>query len=466
MATDRLRNTLAHLRRALAPPERDGQLLARFVATRDEAAFAALVRRHGPMVLGVCRRVLGHAQDAEDAFQATFLVLARKAGSVLKRDVVGGWLYAVAYRTAGQVRKAQARRRARERQVPAMPHPPVEPPEDQDWRPLLDQELGRLPEKYRVPLVLCDLEGLSRRAAAGQLGLADGTLSRRLAAGRRLLAGRLSRRGVALSVGALALALTQTAAAVPAPVVNATAKAAVLVVAGKSAAVATPAALLMNEVLGAMLMSKLKTYMAVALVAVALGIGGLAYRAAGQGTGRPEARPLTDVEVLQREMAILKAQVELLQDQARRQQADLRALQGRAGGAGAMSGSGMAMGGAGAKPGPGGTGTGATMGRGGFGTPGAKPADDAKRMIGMMGGGGYLRPLPGGTGPAAGRVDEPTTGNNRLPTGEAPDPVRQAEEALRQLRRAPDAAARERAADALERAVRRLRARPDSPANR
>src|SRR5207244_10007015 len=98
MATNRLRQALGHLQTALAPTEGDGPLLARFVACRDEAAFAALVRRHGPMVLGVCRRVLAHAQDAEDAFQATFLILARKAPSVLKREAVGSWLYAVAFR--------------------------------------------------------------------------------------------------------------------------------------------------------------------------------------------------------------------------------------------------------------------------------------------------------------------------------------------------------------------------------
>src|SRR6516225_6420449 len=128
MAT-KLDKVLAHLRSILTPPEgvsTDGQLLARFVATRDEASFAALVRRHGPMVLGVCRRLLRHAQDAEDCFQATFLVLARKASSV-RREAVGSWLYAVAYRTSLEARAIIARRRARERQVEAMPHPEVTP---------------------------------------------------------------------------------------------------------------------------------------------------------------------------------------------------------------------------------------------------------------------------------------------------------------------------------------------------
>jgi hypothetical protein len=211
-----------------------------------------------------------------------------------------------------------------------------------------------------------------------------------------------------------------------------------------------------------MLMSKLKTYVAVALVAVALGIGGLAYRAAGQGTSRPQARPLTDLEVLQRRVAILEAQVELLQDQARRQQADLRALKGNAPGAGALASSTLIIGSAGTMPGPGRAGPGATTGLGGYGTPGAKPADGAKGT----GGGSYGSLLPAGTAPAAGTVSDPIAGNNLLRPGEAPDAVRQAEEALRQLRRAPDAAARARAADALERAVRRLRAQPDQPGNR
>src|SRR5262249_54006575 len=143
MTTDRLRDALGQLRLALAPPEADSQLLARILASRDEFAFAALVRRHGPMVLGVCRRVLRHVQDAEDAFQATFLVLARKAASVRQRAAVGNWLYAVAYRTARRLRDVRTRLRAREQQVDAMPHPQMGPTKPQDWRPLLDEALSR-----------------------------------------------------------------------------------------------------------------------------------------------------------------------------------------------------------------------------------------------------------------------------------------------------------------------------------
>src|SRR5262249_23907846 len=185
----------------------DGQLLGCFIATRDEASFAALVRRHGPMVLGVCRRVLHDFHAAEDAFQATFLVLACKAASVAKRESVGCWLYGTAYRTAMEARTMTARRRARERPMSDMPHPQVAPAEAQDWRPLLDRELSLLPEKYRAAIVLCDLEGRARKEAARLLKVPEGTLSSRLATGRQLLARRLARRGVALSGGALAVAL-------------------------------------------------------------------------------------------------------------------------------------------------------------------------------------------------------------------------------------------------------------------
>src|SRR5205085_1401916 len=144
MHADRLRQPLRRLRRALAAADRgalpDGRLLALFVATRDEPAFEALVRRHGPMVLGVCRRLLRHQQDAEDCFQAAFLVLAQQAGCV-RGGSLASWLYGVAYRVALRCRRTTARRCARERQVEDMPHPEVTPPEPQDWRPLLDEEL-------------------------------------------------------------------------------------------------------------------------------------------------------------------------------------------------------------------------------------------------------------------------------------------------------------------------------------
>ena len=331
---NRLQTTLDYVRQTLTPngaSPSDGQLLARFAAAGDECAFATLVRRHGPMVLGLCRRVLRHEQDAEDAFQATFLVLARKAPSVVKCESVGSWLYSVAYRTALQARLVAARRRAREKQVDAMPHPEVAPPEAQDWRPLLDAELTRLPEKYRAAVVLCDIEELSRREAARQLGLNEGTLSSRLATARRLLARRLARYGLAVSGGALASALAGGAAraALPAPLVTGTVRAAALVAAGQLAGLATPAGLLMKGVLTTMFVHKLKVGTAALMVAVALGATGLAYRAGGQvaAPARPD-KPLSELEALRRENELLKLNLEVVLEKVRAQEAELRGLRG------------------------------------------------------------------------------------------------------------------------------------------
>src|SRR5262249_37622129 len=141
----------------------DGELLARFVATHDEAAFAALIQRHGPMVFRVCRRILHHTQDAEDAYQAAFLVLARKAKSISHRQALAAWLHRVAYRIARELKGANDRRRMREVQVEDLPHPTVPAHEPKDWKPWLDLELDRLPRKFRLPIILCDLEGRSRK---------------------------------------------------------------------------------------------------------------------------------------------------------------------------------------------------------------------------------------------------------------------------------------------------------------
>ncbi len=142
----------------------DGQLLARFIEHREQAAVAALVQRHGPMVWGVCRRILRHHHDAEDAFQATFLVLIRKAASVRKREMMANWLYGVAQQTAMKARAMLAKRRTREKQGTAMPEPQAaEQDTRNDLQALLDQELSRLPDKYRVAIVLCDLDGKTRR---------------------------------------------------------------------------------------------------------------------------------------------------------------------------------------------------------------------------------------------------------------------------------------------------------------
>jgi RNA polymerase sigma factor (sigma-70 family) len=253
----------------------DGQLLEGFVARRDEAAFEALVRRHGPMVLGVCRRLLNHAQDAEDAFQATFLVLVRKANSLRQPELLGNWLYGVAYRTALEARAAAALRRSREKQVNPMPEPVAHDDAEicRELRPLLDRELNRLPDKYRIAVVLCDLEGGTRRDVAQQLGIAEGTLSGRLTTAHRMLAKRLARHGLTLAGPALAAALSPGAASacVPAPLVSSTVQAAAAVAAGSGAVamVSASVAALVEGVMKAMLMKALK--MATAVVA-ALGI--------------------------------------------------------------------------------------------------------------------------------------------------------------------------------------------------
>jgi RNA polymerase sigma factor (sigma-70 family) len=296
MATGQMSNVLQHLNRAVRPDGglTDGQLLERFLARRDEADFEALVRRHGPMVLGTCLRVLKNTHDAEDAFQATFLVLFRKAASLLPRAGVANWLYGVAYHTALKARAAARRRRAKEAQVRDMPgrEPPTDAPAP-DWRPLLDQELSRLPEKYREPVVLCDLEGKTRREAAAPLGVPEGTLSGRLTTARRMLARRLARRGVTLSAGALAAALSQAASArVPAPLVVSTVKAAALLAAGETAAgvISAKVAALTEGVLAAMSMTKAKATAAFVVVIglMALG-GGFAHRSLAGPAGPPEA---------------------------------------------------------------------------------------------------------------------------------------------------------------------------------
>jgi RNA polymerase sigma factor (sigma-70 family) len=298
MPTGQLSDVLRQLRRAALLRDgtglTDGQLLECFLTSRDEAAFEALLRRHGPMVLGVCRRVLRHAQDAEDAFQAAFLVLVRKAASLGRPELLGNWLYGVAYRTALDARAAAGRRRARERQVTAMPESQARDSADacRDLRPLLDQELNRLPDKYRVPVVLCDLEGRTRREVARQLGIPVGTLSGRLTTAHRVLARRLARHGLSASVGALpaALAPGTASAGVPAPLVASTVKVATAVAAGHvTGAVSAGVAALTEGVMKAMLGTKLK--IATALMVLA-GLVALAALLGDSPTAaQPPARP-------------------------------------------------------------------------------------------------------------------------------------------------------------------------------
>jgi RNA polymerase sigma-70 factor (ECF subfamily) len=217
MATGRENGVICYLRRAAllqsAGDMTDGQLLERFLSGHEEAAFEVLVRRHGPMVLGVCRRILSNAHDADDAFQAAFLVLIRKGQSLVSRQTLGNWLYGVAYHTALKARAASWKRRVRERQAAAMTKPETLPDGAvHELLPILDQELDRLPDKYREAVVLCELEGKTREEAARQIGVPVGTLSGRLTTARRMLARRLTRRGVTLSSAALAAVLTPSLA--------------------------------------------------------------------------------------------------------------------------------------------------------------------------------------------------------------------------------------------------------------
>jgi RNA polymerase sigma-70 factor (ECF subfamily) len=302
MPTAGLRNVLDTLRTAASLPETlgqtDAQLLERYVAVRDEVAFEALVRRHGPMVLGVCRRIAADPCDAEDAFQATFLVLARKAASVVPPEKVTSFLYGVACRAAQKARAATARRRAREKQVRTLPEPAtVAEGLWHDLVPILDQELRCLPDKYRLPLVLCDLEGRTRSEAAGQLCWPEGTVAGRLARGRTLLARRLARHGLPVSGGVLTALLAQEAASagVPGALVGSASRAAAAFAGGPAAAagsVSANVAFLTGEVLQAMLRGKLKVVIAgVLLTTVGVGLaGGLAHRAwAGRPTGLGES---------------------------------------------------------------------------------------------------------------------------------------------------------------------------------
>jgi RNA polymerase sigma factor (sigma-70 family) len=277
-------SVIERIRRVVGDGLRDGELLGRYVDRRDEAALAALINRHGPMVWGVCRRQLSH-HDAEDAFQATFIVLVRKASSIAQREAVGNWLYGVARQTALQARRSAARRRAREVQVTEMPD--AEAPQERwaDLQPSLDEELSRLPDHYRVVIVLSDLDGMTRKEVAAQLGCPEGTVASRLVRARAMLAKRLTRRGLALSGMAAALSQNVASAGVPASVLFSTIKAANLFAAGQ-AVISSKVAALAEGVLKTMLVSKLKASVAVVLVLGFLALGAIGVSiASGQQKG-------------------------------------------------------------------------------------------------------------------------------------------------------------------------------------
>ncbi len=289
MANHRQRDLLHHIRKIALGRDggglTDARLVGCYVQHGDDAAFSALVRRHGLLVWEVCMRVLRDHHDAEDAFQATFMVLARKARSLRSPEMLANWLYGVANRSALKAKAARARRQRRERQVTEMPQSlSTDRETSSDLASILDRELCRLPDKYRVAIVLCDLEGKSRQAAARELGIPEGTVASRLARARDLLAKRLTRRGVTLSASGLAATLTVKASAcVPDAVISTTIKAATLLAAGQAAgAVSAPVVALTEGVLRAMFIGKIVRITAVVLVlgATACGTGLVTYQMA------------------------------------------------------------------------------------------------------------------------------------------------------------------------------------------
>jgi RNA polymerase sigma factor (sigma-70 family) len=275
---------------AAAEGPSDRELLQRFAATRDEDAFGALVARHGPMVFGVCRRVLGDRNDAEDAFQITFLVLARKAGTLDRPELLGNWLYGVAQRTALRVRGRTANRKSREKQVARMPDlEGKDGPGGQEALGILDEELNQLPERYRILIVLCYLEGKTHEEAASIIGCPRGSMAWRLERARSLLRKRLAHRGLALASGLPALLLfAQTAqlAALPGQLAEATTRAAVAYAANGAPAVSTHLAALTDEILSKLVQkarSRRALGIGLAALLALLAAGLLAYQVWGQG---------------------------------------------------------------------------------------------------------------------------------------------------------------------------------------
>ena len=293
MASPRRNQALRHLRTLFnvgtVAGLTDAQLLNLFVARRGEAAelaFAALIERHGAMVLRACRGVLRNPHDAEDAFQATFLVLARKAGALHRPGSLAGWLYGVALRVAARARAARGRRRKHEQRWTEMTRGPTSPGNRDDIRPVLHEELGRLPERYRTVVVLCDLEDKSYAEAARELGCSTGTVGSRLTRGRERLRNRLARRGLAPAVvAALAEEAEAVSAALPPALVDATLTAATRFAAGSAVAagmVPTSSVALAEGVLKAMFLTKLQAVAAsvVTLGVITIGTGVLAQSSA------------------------------------------------------------------------------------------------------------------------------------------------------------------------------------------
>jgi RNA polymerase sigma factor (sigma-70 family) len=269
MAHGQLTIVLHHIHelldRSISEEASDAELVERFLAQRDEAAFGTLVRRHGSLVLRVCQRVLHDSHAAEDAFQATFFILARKAATIRRQESMAGWLYAVAFRVAQRARSQGLKRQRQERVLTDQAACP--PVDDDPWmREVLQEELARLADKFRAPLVLCYLQGKTYGEAARELGWSEGSMSRLLAQAREQLRLRLVRRGVALAGTAIAAALeADTAVAIPAPLVEATVRGAGAPTAA-IAGLATPAMTLVQGVLRDMFLTNVKVAAALLLV--------------------------------------------------------------------------------------------------------------------------------------------------------------------------------------------------------
>jgi RNA polymerase sigma factor (sigma-70 family) len=287
---------LGHVRRlagqGISEDTPDQHLLRRFAEERDEAAFAQLVRRHGPMVLGVCRRVLHDSHAADDVFQATFLALARRPGSIRNQASVGSWLHQVAHRLAKRTCYATVRRRAYEHRSPI--RAATNPADEMSWREmceLLDAELQALPDQFRAPLVLCYLEGLTRDEAARRLGWTAGAVKGRLERGRDMLRRRLTRRGITVSAALLGTLLTQdTASAVAGPLTAATVRYALSFVTGRTTELPPSVVLQADAVIRALLLARLKVIaLALLLTCAAVGAGVWMYGATVQSE-EPSAR--------------------------------------------------------------------------------------------------------------------------------------------------------------------------------
>lgn len=463
----------------------DRELLALFVMHRDGDAFAALLNRHGPMVMGVCRRILLNRHDAEDAFQATFLIFARKADSVHAQQSIAGWLYRVAYRTALQARARLARRRVKEQQVEDLPHPQIEPEDgNSEWLALLDKELNRLPDKYRIPVILCELEGRSRREVARFLSLPEGTLSWRLAQAKKILAKRLSRRGVTLTVGALAIATE---------VLSPTLRASTVQAALTAGAVPANVLVLTEGVLKAMFLSKLKITICFAAMALVAGIGasGLSYRATAQQPRQETAiasRPQADeLEALRLEIEALRKSLQATRERVKLLEGEVIALKGRTDATTGRRGSGPPPGVKGGMPGaaPGGGmgGSSASAGAqptvrsaasGSAGVPQGQPGMPGTQQGGPPGGGagrfkssntpagrtgsGDMRPGGKMSKTPAGNMMEMRPGQGMMRKGTS-DPLSDAEAALKKLRTNPGD---KEATEELERALKRLKEREKS----